>query len=208
MRTCLKPKVKDMVLIKQLDLDLINPDTFHSHSSSSSSCWVCVESSVSFCLSLFKTFTTRKQRYSDGHSDGKWNPRNIPRNFRGNSEETQNWGSSEFPQNIPTEFRGNLSPSEYSEEIPRNNVFLGKNRWIPRKYYSRWRAVGGFYKIPRKFRRTSLFRRNSVGISSVCRQDLIYINKHSSSSSFTPYLHPPSYSIYPWIRLYLVGILP
>ncbi|KAL0836312.1 hypothetical protein Bca101_088201 [Brassica carinata] len=49
-------------------------------------------------------------------------------NFRGNSEETKNWGSSEFPRNILTEFRGNLSPSEYSEEIPRNNVFLGKNR--------------------------------------------------------------------------------
>ena len=98
--------------------------------------------------------------------------------------------SSEYPEEFPRKFRGNTKLG-----------FLGKNRWIPRKYYSRWRAVGGFYKIPRKFRQTSLFRRNSVGISSVCRQDLIYINKHSSSSSFTPYLHPPSYSIYTRIWL-------
>jgi len=127
--------------------------------------------------------TTRKHRYSDGHSDGKWNPRNIP-----------------------TEFRGNYSPSEYSEEIPRKTLFLGKNRWIPRKYYSRWRAVGGFYKIPRKFRRTSFVRRNSVGISSVCRQDLNYKYKHSSSSSFTSYLHPPSYSIY--TRIWFIKKMP
>ncbi|CDY71839.1 BnaCnng74750D [Brassica napus] len=47
---------------------------------------------------------------------------------RGISEETQNWVPSEFPRNIPTEFRGNINPSEYSEEITRKNVFLGKNR--------------------------------------------------------------------------------
>ncbi len=36
--------------------------------------------------------------------------------YRGNSEETQNWVSSEVLRNIPTEFRGNINPSEYSEE--------------------------------------------------------------------------------------------
>ncbi|CAF1705405.1 unnamed protein product [Brassica napus] len=44
------------------------------------------------------------------------------------SEETQNLVSSKFPRNIPTEFRENINPSEYSYEIPKKNVFLGKNR--------------------------------------------------------------------------------
>ncbi|WZZ59969.1 hypothetical protein YC2023_060076 [Brassica napus] len=49
---------------------------------------------------------------------------------RGNSEETQNWVSSEFPRNIPTEFRGNINPSEYSEEIPRKNgIFMAEKRF-------------------------------------------------------------------------------
>ncbi|KAF3610065.1 hypothetical protein DY000_02049009 [Brassica cretica] len=45
-----------------------------------------------------------------------------------------------------------------------------------------------------KFRGNSDELAFSVGISSVCRQDLNYKYKHSSSSSFTPYLHPPSYN--------------
>ncbi|KAL0752967.1 hypothetical protein Bca101_090635 [Brassica carinata] len=51
---------------------------------------------------------------------------------RGISEEISRkpkiWVSSEFPRNIPTEFLGNINPSEYSEEIARKSVFLGKDR--------------------------------------------------------------------------------
>ncbi|WZZ49881.1 hypothetical protein YC2023_049988 [Brassica napus] len=100
-------------------------------------------------------------------------PQNFLGIYRRNSEETT------VRRNIPRKFRGKLCSSEKTDEF-RGNII----------------AVGGFYKIPRKFRRTSFVRRNSVGISSVCRQDLNYKYKHSSSSSFTSYLRPPSYSIY------------
>ncbi|WZZ71200.1 hypothetical protein YC2023_082570 [Brassica napus] len=100
-------------------------------------------------------------------------PRNFLGIYRRNSKEIS------VRRNIPRKFRGKMCSSEKTDEF-RGNII----------------AVGGFYKILRKFRRTSLFRQNSVGISSVCRQDLNYKYKHSSSSSFTPYLHPPSYSIY------------
>ena len=100
-------------------------------------------------------------------------PRNFLGIYRRNSEEIS------IRRNISRKFRGKMCSSKKTDEF-RGNII----------------AVGGFYKIPRKFRRTSLFCRNSVGISSVCRQDLNYKYKHSSSSSFTPYHHPPSYSIY------------
>ncbi|KAF3598921.1 hypothetical protein F2Q69_00038722 [Brassica cretica] len=48
--------------------------------------------------------------------------------YRGISEEIPRKHKIGVPRNILTELRGNLSPSEYSEEIPRNNVFLEKNR--------------------------------------------------------------------------------
>ena len=100
--------------------------------------------------------------------------------YRRNSEEIS------IRRNILMEYRGKKYSSEKTDE------FRGYIIAVREPLESRW----GILKILRKFRRTSRWRRNSVGISSVCRQDLNYKYKHSSSSSFTSYLHPPTYSIY------------
>ena len=102
-----------------------------------------------------------------------WFPRNFLGIYRRNSEETT------VRRNIPRKFRGKLCSSEKTDEFRGNIIAVGE-------------PLGDFTK----FRGNSDELAFSVGISSVCRQDLNYKYKHSSSSSFTPYLHPPSYSIY------------
>ena len=109
-----------------------------------------------------------------------WFPRNFLGIYRRNSEEIS------FRRNNLMEYRGKLYSSEKTDEF-RGNIID-----VREPLESRW----GILKIPRKFRRTSRLHRNSVGISSDRRQDFNYKYKHPSSSSFTPYLHPPSHFLY------------
>ena len=109
-----------------------------------------------------------------------WFPRNFLGIYRRNSEKIS------IRRNILMKYRRKMCSSEKTDEF-RGNIID-----VREPLESRW----GILKIPRKFRRTSRFRRNSVGISSVCRQDFNYKYKHPSSSSFTPYLHPPSHFLY------------
>ena len=119
-------------------------------------------------------------------------PEEFPRIFRGNAKfgflgiYRRNSEEISFRRNILLEYRGKLYSSEKTDEF-RGNIID-----VREPLESRW----GILKIPRKFRRTSRLHRNSVGISSDRRQDFNYKYKHPSSSSFTPYLHPPSHFLY------------
>ncbi|CAN6918959.1 unnamed protein product, partial [Brassica oleracea] len=62
-------------------------------------------------------------------------------------------------RNILMEYRGEMYSSEKTDEFRGYIIAVGE------PLESRW----GILKISRKFRRTSRWRRNSVGISSVCR---------------------------------------
>ncbi|KAF2586497.1 hypothetical protein F2Q70_00036350 [Brassica cretica] len=82
-----------------------------------------------------------------------WFPHNFLGIYRRNSEEIL------IRRNILMEYRGKMYSSKKTEE------FRGYIIAVREPLESRL----GILKIPRKFRRTSRFRRNSVGISSVCR---------------------------------------
>ncbi|WZZ58911.1 hypothetical protein YC2023_059018 [Brassica napus] len=79
-----------------------------------------------------------------------WFPRNFLGIYRRNSEEIS------IRRNILMEYRGKMYSSEKTDE------FQGYIIAVREPLESRW----GILKIPRKFRRTSRWRRNSVGISS------------------------------------------
>ncbi|WZZ49982.1 LOW QUALITY PROTEIN: hypothetical protein YC2023_050089 [Brassica napus] len=87
---------------------------------------------------MSRRFTTRKQPYSDGHSDGKRNPRNIPRKFRGNlcsSEKTDEFRGNTIAVGEPlgdfTKFRGNSDELAFSVGIPSEfpRIFMAEKQF-------------------------------------------------------------------------------
>ncbi|KAF3585151.1 hypothetical protein F2Q69_00027972 [Brassica cretica] len=99
--------------------------------------------------------------------------------YRRNSEEIS------IRRNIPRKFRGKMCSSEKTDEFRGNIIAVGEPLGDFTKFRGNSDELAVGVGIPSEFPR-----------SSVCRKDLNYKYKQSSSSSFTPYLHPPSYSIY------------